>query len=500
MNLYENGTDSLKKSIKIFNEINNEYFSKNKYKQKNIYKNQYQEDFFDKIKEENLLEGKEFELLKNREYKLKDLIINLHHSIETMFKYMIQQKNEYLIFENCEEIFKAKATSTFKDEKKVELKTIQFLDAIHRVIVLYDIQITQLDYNKFVLLNKMRNALTHYEKEFTDNEVEHLVALLIPILLKIYKDNIFDFESWAKKNEIYSTINNCINKNDLWLLEKHYDFKTRWNECQNEWSCLETTNKSKIEKLFKNKNKLITYLECPVCGKELFIPTGAYIINLEEYLYLGKCKCCNIDIKKEDAEFIALNYGKYDNYDLNKIDHIKNAIENLLFSNNLNFDEIRDIIKQIIETIYINKEIFIDDFKKNLIYLIKDICEIIEKEAFNFSMDEFSDIVIYDNSIKNLKMHDLIDKIKDKKMCLKKLSIVERVIDIFDYIDKELNKGKNNSLCKEIITALNNEIYTVYYKSAFLDCNGNEEEKTIEINMEFNYKNIYELYLKDKID
>lgn len=199
MNLYENGTDSLKKSIKIFNEINNEYFSKNKYKQKNIYKNQYQEDFFDKIKEENLLEGKEFELLKNREYKLKDLIINLHHSIETMFKYMIQQKNEYLIFENCEEIFKAKATSTFKDEKKVELKTIQFLDAIHRVIVLYDIQITQLDYNKFVLLNKMRNALTHYEKEFTDNEVEHLVALLIPILLKIYKDNIFDFESWAKK-------------------------------------------------------------------------------------------------------------------------------------------------------------------------------------------------------------------------------------------------------------------------------------------------------------
>ena len=33
------------------------------------------------------------------EFELKDIIINLHHSIETLVKYLIREKNEYLIYD-----------------------------------------------------------------------------------------------------------------------------------------------------------------------------------------------------------------------------------------------------------------------------------------------------------------------------------------------------------------------------------------------------------------
>ena len=73
------------------------------------------------------------------ECRLKDIIINLHHSIETMFKYMIKEKDEFLLYSNCNDIFKGRVLSKFNTPKK--------------------------DYNKFKTLNEIRNSLTHYERD-----------------------------------------------------------------------------------------------------------------------------------------------------------------------------------------------------------------------------------------------------------------------------------------------------------------------------------------------
>lgn len=82
-----------------------------------------------------------------------------------MFKYMIKEKDEFLLYSNCNDIFKGRVLSKFNTPKKEEIKTIQFLDAVDRVIVLCNIDIVKEDYNKFKTLNEIRNSLTHYERD-----------------------------------------------------------------------------------------------------------------------------------------------------------------------------------------------------------------------------------------------------------------------------------------------------------------------------------------------
>lgn len=445
MDLFENGKDSLKKSIKIFNELNNRY-------------------------------------LYEKEYKLKDVVINLHHSIETIFKYMIKEKNEYLIFDNCEEIFKCRAKSKFNNEKSVELKTIQFLDAVHRVIALYDIGISKQDYNKFILLNKMRNALTHYEKEFTDNEVEHLISLLIPILLSIYKDNISDFDKWARFNSIYSNVKNSISKNDLWLVKKHYNLREKWKLSQTRWDALKNNGDS-INKIYTNRNKSIEYIKCPICMQNLFHVTGAYIVNSDEVLYLGKCECCEVDIIKEDAEFIALNYGKYENYNLDEIDYIKDKIITLLLSYDLNSDFlVADIREEVIETIALSKELFYEDFKRELGYKIDAVCNIIAEIYFDRNVYQFNEVMeqIIENEDSKI-YHDIIhfiDEIRNNETCMKYMNTVEQIINIFDTFDSNLSK--------EIINSLNTS-YISFHNGMYLDFDGNDVESEITFEMDFDY-------------
>lgn len=197
MKLIDNGKDSLKKSISILNSLGSDRSGL-----------QYQ-------------------------YKLKDIVINLHHSIETIFKYMIKEKNEFLVYSNCEDIFKGKVIEKFKrTSSRIEIKTIQFLDAVHRVVVLYNIELKKEDYNKFIMLNSVRNSLTHFEIEFVDNEVEHLIALLLPVLLKIFKENIKSFDEWAGCNGIYSKVNNITKDMELWSVKYYYIFEKKWSDAK----------------------------------------------------------------------------------------------------------------------------------------------------------------------------------------------------------------------------------------------------------------------------
>jgi len=121
MNVLDNGIDSLQKALQSLNNI-------------------------DKVNEEKI------------EFELKDIIIRVHHSIETLVKYLIREKNEYLIYDKLDKVFENKRAS--KESKK---NTIQFLDAINRICILYEIKISDNDYDKIKDLNEIRNSITHYE-------------------------------------------------------------------------------------------------------------------------------------------------------------------------------------------------------------------------------------------------------------------------------------------------------------------------------------------------
>lgn len=259
MNLLDNGKDSLLKSVTYFNEIDSCSYEK--------------------------------------EYKLKDVIISLHHAVETLFKYMIKEKNEFLLYSNSEEVFKNRVKNKFKSQNNIEIKTIQFIDAVHRVIVLYDLDIKKGDYNKLIMLNNIRNELTHYEREFTDNEVEHLVAILLPVLLKVYKENINDFDIWAKASGIYNDIKNITQNINLWSVEQYYKFEQKWSNAVENFNKL-TENRTELSTIFKNRKNNIDYIACPLCKNKLFHAIGTYVINSEDIVYLGRCEVCKLDINR----------------------------------------------------------------------------------------------------------------------------------------------------------------------------------------------------------
>ncbi len=52
------------------------------------------------------------------EFVLKEIILNFHHSLETLFKHLVQEKNEYLIYENQKEIFEDEAGFKNKNRTK----------------------------------------------------------------------------------------------------------------------------------------------------------------------------------------------------------------------------------------------------------------------------------------------------------------------------------------------------------------------------------------------
>ena len=183
MKVLENGLDSFSKSISLLNGLHN--------KKKND----------------------EYEFL------LKDVIINLHHSTETLFKYLIQQKNKYLIYSDLEKVFKQEIENKFKSTNKHrELQTIQFMDSIYRAILLCDIDLGEDEFNRIKLLNDIRNNIIHYEWEFKSELAEHTIALLLPTLFKIYSKNIAQFNKHAEDKGLYIDAKKAINNIEIWNL------------------------------------------------------------------------------------------------------------------------------------------------------------------------------------------------------------------------------------------------------------------------------------------
>lgn len=452
MNLLDNGKDSLLKSVTYFNEIDSCSYEK--------------------------------------EYKLKDVIISLHHAVETLFKYMIKEKNEFLLYSNSEEVFKNRVKNKFKSQNNIEIKTIQFIDAVHRVIVLYDLDIKKGDYNKLIMLNNIRNELTHYEREFTDNEVEHLVAILLPVLLKVYKENINDFDIWAKASGIYNDIKNITQNINLWSVEQYYKFEQKWSNAVENFNKL-TENRTELSTIFKNRKNNIDYIACPLCKNKLFHAIGTYVINSEDIVYLGRCEVCKLDINRSDAEFITLNYNGYEDYCENNLYKIKNRIIEIIFDEieKLNNDRLKH---KLIETISLNKELFFDDIKIKLWYIVDDFCSLLAEQSF----EKYS---IYNDTMERIIEHEnanisdnIIRHVRDIYSDKGKFNIfrkIAHIIDTIKFIDEEY--------VIEIIRYINSS-YISFHNGMYLDFEGNDVEREITFTMEFNYNEIYEELIKYK--
>lgn len=147
---------------------------------------------------------------------LKDAVIFLNHGIEILLKYILSKKNESLIFTDIELYMEAKERlkNEMKSEKKPfdfnnkrsvfdvklgngnkkkQLYTINLNEAIKRIKLLIDIDISE-DVEKAIsLINDYRNHITHHSIILDQQSVNELVKkidFLFSYILDFFNEHI----------------------------------------------------------------------------------------------------------------------------------------------------------------------------------------------------------------------------------------------------------------------------------------------------------------------
>ncbi|WP_339304453.1 hypothetical protein NST33_18230 [Paenibacillus sp. FSL L8-0435] len=110
------------------------------------------------------------------EHNLKDAILSLNHAIEILFKMILKNEKEYLIFSDIGKYMIAKNQMIKQGKQNVfevghDLKTVSLIEGVKRLELLCDISIPDILKGAIDDFNKTRNKLMHYELELSGDEV-----------------------------------------------------------------------------------------------------------------------------------------------------------------------------------------------------------------------------------------------------------------------------------------------------------------------------------------
>lgn len=194
LTLIENGLDSLRKG----------YESLNNY--------------------DNLLDSSGDELQKS--FALKSAIIQTHHGIEILMKYILASQSEYLIFSNIDdnvknaykEKYQKGLNSVFETSVIDKVHTVTYLEAFERLTNICNHKFPKNFAEKITKLNLFRNRLTHAEISIDNQEIVMLFNELIDQI------DIYFFNQIGEKYKTLSGYSDLI---------KNYEKYTEWLKEQN---------------------------------------------------------------------------------------------------------------------------------------------------------------------------------------------------------------------------------------------------------------------------
>lgn len=123
-------------------------------------------------------------LLEGVEHRVKDAILSLNHANEILFKLLLQQRVECLVFIDIEAYMNAKAEMNSKGknnvfEVKPGLQTINFSEAIRRLELLCDIEVCSYLKKSLNYLKQKRNQIMHYEINLNEGEFNSIINKLV---------------------------------------------------------------------------------------------------------------------------------------------------------------------------------------------------------------------------------------------------------------------------------------------------------------------------------
>ncbi|CDQ20866.1 hypothetical protein [Halobacillus karajensis] len=122
-------------------------------------------------------------LVRGAEHRAKDAILSINHANELLFKLLLKENNEYLIFSDIAKYMNAKKKMIEQNKNSVfdiapGLQTVGFTEAIKRLELLCEINVPDSLKRSLMYLNKKRNEITHYEINMEQGEFDDLMNKL----------------------------------------------------------------------------------------------------------------------------------------------------------------------------------------------------------------------------------------------------------------------------------------------------------------------------------
>lgn len=238
---------------------------------------------------------------------LKHAILNTHHGVEILLKYIVQNKSEFLIIKEIDKNYRKAYTemqengmaSVFNTSIASKIHTITYEEALERVKDLCGVQIETTVENKLKDLNVYRNALTHAEINVNDEIVEKLFdGLLVDLDVLFLKAIGEEYEAFYGFSEVKANYDHYMKYYD----EKNLPLKK---------SAFEAYIKA-IEKNDMQTSDKITYTEDIDKAKKFFKIMQDDNLEFGMDLYNGYCSG-KVRIKVLDD--IHISIWAYDNND-----------------------------------------------------------------------------------------------------------------------------------------------------------------------------------------
>ena len=166
----------------------------------------------------------------SKSIKLKRAIIDTHHGIEILMKYILSSHNELLIFSNIDnnvknaykEKHQKNLSSIFESSNIDKVHTVTFSEAFERLNTICNHTFSDDFKEKIDLLEKYRNRLTHAEISIDDQDIILLFDNLLDEL------DMYLFSNIGVAYKTLSGYSELIKNHDVykdWLTKNHMDLK-----------------------------------------------------------------------------------------------------------------------------------------------------------------------------------------------------------------------------------------------------------------------------------
>ncbi|PEM52039.1 hypothetical protein [Bacillus wiedmannii] len=352
-----------------------------------------------------------------REFILKDTIIGLHHSIETLFKHLVKDKQEILIYKDLNDYFtkelKRKMNGDSEESSVYKGTTITFMEAIDRAFVLNKLDISKVEYNCFQQLNILRNSITHHEYDLTEEHISFVIAQVLSIIFPIYKSNLANFKEFVRDNDLDLKGTKQVKDFHIWRFIRHFSLLKKAFDSKDFIDTNEGYNgnpqRFRKEK-DKEKESYITYYKCPCCQEEYFKKEHVFFEAAEEVMYYGKCLACGLLLNKDDAHYIQMTYRSYESF-LELYNRNTLVLQDLMYDDVLGTrinEEDLSIIHEFINDTKIGT--LLSEYIESAVTYILD--DILQEECYSLDYDgaELDDAATWE---KTLEVNKSIDKITE---------------------------------------------------------------------------------------